>query len=266
MANNCLVTKLKGVVDNPNLPKLGEMTFKILKNKRRTFFVEVSEDITLTVTGGLFKDSYEAASGVTTVTAFANQGNYFNVVTNEGVDAIIKVSNKYVIKRLNFDFDSAQANAVELDADLLGYSPLAGAINLMMSKDISGNLSKILKSQVNVNSIDIFWSNISGTTEDIANALPAGQLLRLSAADSGLTGSINHLAKFPGLGEILGWGISGTIEEFGPLFLNACIEQGVASADVIIKQVGVTYQGNAIPNANNHLVVSNGSWSFTLGA
>lgn len=157
-----------------------------------------------------------------------------------------------------------------MNANDFQYSPLTGPITFMQSfnhgASITGNISTIFKSRNDVTTIDFFRSKISGTTEDISNIFSTS-LTRISAADSNITGSINHLAKFINLTEIIGGnGVTGTIEEFAPLFLAACTEAGITHKDIIIHQSNVTYEGNRIPDGNNHLIIDNGSWAFTLAS
>lgn len=264
MANNCLVTKLKGVVDNPNLPKLGEITFKVLKGKQRELRISVSETITATITDGVIKPTIDAATGETTVSITPGEVNILFLFPNEGKEATVKLSNKYAIIKWEFPFvipsEMSHIDAIEFDANQLAYSPLKGQISFMESRYTTGDIKEILKNQNGVNYFDIFMTSITGTTEDIANAIPSG-LQRVSAGQSGLTGNIRDLAKYPSLFEVFGGsGVSGTVEEFGPLFLAACNEAGVASANVHLSQMPVTYQGETFIG---RVVVANGNWSVT---
>lgn len=105
MTNNCLVTKLKGVVNNPNLPKLGILPISVYaegspSQASRSIRIEVkdtSAGSTLKAVGGYFASSY---SGTYNLTEVSTDNTHVAVVFSENKDFEVEVSNKYDIKTI----------------------------------------------------------------------------------------------------------------------------------------------------------------------
>ena len=88
MANNCLVTKLKGVVNNDSLKKLGET------------LVEILPSMELNVTWSDFdpsKDSIRVVSGNATISSITNGIK----ATADANGCVVGVSNKYSVNSFN---------------------------------------------------------------------------------------------------------------------------------------------------------------------
>jgi hypothetical protein len=105
MANDCLVTKLKGVVDNDNLSKLGVLQYEVYVDNGKAFGIKCANAgesvITLknatvaSVVRGTVIDSTHVSIGVE-----GQSGNTF-VTINENISSVIvEVSNKYNITYL----------------------------------------------------------------------------------------------------------------------------------------------------------------------
>lgn len=104
---NCLVTKLKGVVNNPNLPKLGILPISVYAEESpsqasRSIRIEVkdtSAGSTLKAVGGYFASSY---SGTYNLTEVSTDNTHVAVVFSENKDFEVEVSNKYDIKTIGY--------------------------------------------------------------------------------------------------------------------------------------------------------------------
>lgn len=186
MANNCLVTKLKGTVNNDNLLKFGE--FVIINSDNR------SGQITL-----------RAQSGTITVTTYQEDGtlvNTYNVGTSDENIAIsssekkISVDNKYNLSIYGTD------NLILASTDLnaLLYSNYLRAIYCSTNAWLQDHSFDILNAKrwsnlINITLINSF--NITGTLNDIATHPNVANIENIDIHETAIRGSLNDVTSMP---------------------------------------------------------------------
>lgn len=175
MANDCLVTKLKGIVSNNRLPKLGELSIDLAAHSGKSRVeLRFNAPVTLTIIGG--GKFYTSSSGseignqIEETATYAK--DYYIGNTTEGDKLVI--SNKYAIVRLKFVEGSTffKGNSV-LDCD---YLPSLQMLNTFTSK-IEIDANKLSK---NAKDLSIFYALdntlVSGEIETIVeNILSLGR-------------------------------------------------------------------------------------------
>lgn len=222
MSKNCLVTALKGTVDNPNLNKLGEI------------LVPVAAGQSISVTKRFFTTTpvVRVVSGNSTVTDTTTDINVTAVT-----DSVVGITSKYNMTQVELN----ATNDWNIDTEVLKYSPLIwlGVTNTNL---IHGDIKYLYKqgniqTTVNIGSPSML-PNIYGDIVVLGNCLSATTFtLRYSSKIYGVledvvakfvvngktTGSINVLLpialgnfKFnsnnvstPGTGTTLSWEPSG---------------------------------------------------------
>lgn len=135
MSNNCLVTKLKSVVNNDNLLKLGEFTVDILPNK--TFAVTWSGFDSI-------KDTIRIISGEGTISSIQD-GYTFTAGTN---GCKIGVSNKYQVNTLN-----ATTDEVCYSLDCLHFKNAGNSFHTLSKGKLIGNIEDIWHNLINYSQI-----------------------------------------------------------------------------------------------------------------
>ncbi len=155
--NECLVTKLRGVVDDNSILKLGEI--RIVRNNRTPVpdrnIVSFTEKQTITI---LNNGTFENGSNILVVPA----NTRVNITASEG--SIISIPNKYAIKTFNidcYDFD------IEHDIKQFSYCEYLNDLIIYGTKNTEGNLNSI--SKLNLNNLEIMDSNLIGNISDIKN-------------------------------------------------------------------------------------------------
>ena len=132
MANNCLVTKLKGTVDNKNLPKLGEF---IIHTTQRTITnpslqqglgigCKAGEQVAVRILGnGYLADTVEGLEGSTLKEYIVTSPGKKLFFTNGNYD--IYIGNKYNCPIISTnDTENNYKPIFQLNLDELAYSPL----------------------------------------------------------------------------------------------------------------------------------------------
>lgn len=179
MANECLVTKLKGVVDNPNLPKLGYIKIHINNQNNSgicAFWCESTGNIEANIVGDtnayFYKGTYsERTDQTTTISGISSTVGYR---LSEG-EYDIEIYSKYALTvlfigedgnpcgcGLNFDdFQYTQLNRLMLKGLLANQGPFTGKlssiqnINSVIFYALGTNIEFTLRefAQINMNHI-----------------------------------------------------------------------------------------------------------------
>ncbi len=129
---DCLVTKLKGTVDDTSLLKMGEMRLKksmvsSWNDKVQSFVIAFNEPVTLSIIGdGYFTDKEGTANKGKDLSISA--GSSVSVYVSNG-DFEISIPNKYAISRFNFNsgegddtLDAEMNKSKSFDVASLNYS------------------------------------------------------------------------------------------------------------------------------------------------
>lgn len=129
---DCLVTKLKGTVDDTSLLKMGEMRLKksmvsSWNDKVQSFVISFNEPVTLSIIGdGYFTDKEGSTNKGKNLSI--STGNSVSVYVSNG-DFEISIPNKYAISRFNFNsgegddtLDAEMNKSKSFDVASLNYS------------------------------------------------------------------------------------------------------------------------------------------------
>lgn len=222
MVNNCLVTKLKGTVQNDNLPKFGVIRIPLMANLTSQNWKSVG-----TVVGTTEAPVFSLVSGDITVTDSSGTvalpfnfplGSAYNIKVSTGnVAPVIEISNKYAISYLGNILNKASE---EFSVSELVYLPLQA---LECSNVMVADVDDIVKIQTLVELV-LSGENCRG---DFANL---GNLINLTTLNC-----YNARSN-----------ISGTIEEFVQRARLAGRTTGSVSFNPQKYASTITYQGSAL--------------------
>jgi hypothetical protein len=253
--DNCLVTKLKGVVDNNNLLKPGEIVLTF-NTSGQGITISNNKGVVLTTENGTFAD------GTTSKTLTIDQVEYFQFNT---AGTVLHISDKYGLVYFN-PGDSGTAKEVCVNIDDLKYSPSLAKLQSRLDTGITGNL-KTIDNFANLSSVDLrgcpnvtgsinlnlpacskfFISGNPNITGDIANAIFVrgnAVLTECVVSDTKIAGSINSLLiplTCTSFNISANKNLEGTLEAFAAA-------QGRTSGSMWISVIGtqITYNGEAV--------------------
>ena len=252
MTNDCLVTKLKGVVNNETLPKFGMITFHVnnpenLTDKMTYFKYADSTEAT--------KNFYEVGSGVT---ADFITSQIYPRFTGEGY---VRVKNKYNITDIvissRYQSDSVTPS-IDMDISQLSYNNLQSisctpqGLHITNLKDLQ-ILKPTLKG-ITLNERDILVHQLSGDISDLAKFVNL-ETLNLSYISNKVHGTMEQVAtlfpKLNSLGDLTDtkW-LAGSIEDF----VTVRRSQGVNDGSVYTKWgifSNVTFNGEKLKGQDN---------------
>lgn len=221
MANNCLVTKLKAVVDNDELRKFGEFRVEIkavsspdATNRGFTIrYLDTGEDHVLTLKGtnAYFTDSTLTQNLGTSLTVHpAVDTDVF--VSN--VDAVISIPDKYNIYRFNAYGSSWDRPNIIFDVDELATSPIRyflwqGALGVYGNVDGLFNNGYII--QINLQNNTKVSGNIENWGNTITSVRVTSPLITGNIAQSPIFSSVFETLLF------VGCNVEGSIEALSVL-------------------------------------------------
>lgn len=173
MANNCLVTKLKGIVDNNNLVKLNELKFHV-KNEDETeicpLYLTSSSPITIAIIGNghMYKGTINNQTDITTKLTDVTSTQGYRLSPGEYDVSIVS---KYILKKtlIGSTTTTSEPQNIYITPDLFKY------IEGITTFEVSGH-------------------GVTGNTEEYANCLPSG--ITWNGVKTEITGDIKYLAKF----------------------------------------------------------------------
>ena len=229
--NKCLVTKLNGSSNNPELLKLGEMRMKILKVSNPTehtqsFLIGVNKTVTLKiVSDGYFTDKTLTENKGNNITL--NVGNN-SIWANGNNDVEIAILDKYSLNYLNRNYEGenhSKNKGIKCDLSDFKYSTALTTIALSITQ-VSGDIAN-LKNLTALTAIDLYGTQVSGdianlknltalksarlqstqVSGDIANLKNLTALVYLGLSITQVSGDIANLKNLTALTEI---GLSGT--------------------------------------------------------
>lgn len=200
--NKCLVTKLNGSSNNPELLRLGEMRIKILKVSNPTdhtqgFSLGFNKSATLEiVSDGYFTDK----------TLIENKGK--RITLNAGISSIwvngnsdteIAILDKYSLTYINRAYqgeayNSVYGNNVKFNISDLEYSTALTSLNLSNTQ-VSGDIAN-LKNLTALTSLSLSNTQVSG---DIINLKNLTALTNLSISSTQISGDIINLKSLTAL-------------------------------------------------------------------
>jgi len=258
MANDCLVTKLKGVVQNDNLVKLGSIRFVIPKSSRDMYFSLMAN-----------QTSYSEPQSVITILdegkVFPLLGrNYYNipweisggcVPPHEG--CTVEISNKYNLTMCMMETSllmDQRDTAYDIDIKELNCLTALTKVGLPVSGDLN---DWVPADPTIITDINMVSGNITGNISSYSRFVNLSNLAFTQAGEISALGSLVNLLRI--------WNISPNFAGSLESFAESQIANGRTSGSVeVIGGGGLTYQGNVIPFAvNKTITFSNGSYTVS---
>jgi hypothetical protein len=195
MANNCLVTKLKGTVDNPNLPLYGYIKVNVVYNPS----VNTPQVINFNVDSQLMPDGLIVKSvggNYIAATAEALDTNPVNELTlSPGIQrAYFKNANYSILISNRYSYISVietQSKILEVDLDEFKYLTGMGSLQIgdVQAKGDIGVLKDKLSNRLAV--MDYGGINLYGSVTGFANTLEYFQI-QATAENTRVSGSVDY--------------------------------------------------------------------------
>ena len=187
---NCLVTKLKGVVENGSLIKIGHMVFNVKERSTSSASIRFTSVNSMQITaldGGYFSTTEEGEHLTSmTISAYTDTFLYF-ANANFRVD----ISNKYDL----LVFECNATNAFEVNLSDMAYCNRLQVLGLTYC-NVNGDIEDI-KNLSSLVQLKAAYSNIKG---DIANLVGLTNLTLINLiGNSSIFGDINSLASINSL-------------------------------------------------------------------
>lgn len=267
MSNNCLVTKLKGTVENSNLSVLNTLIIDVKSNagyssNMSSIMFKASEALVIKTTGsGYFATTFagldDPATRLTelTINANTNQRLYFSNGNYQ-----IYVNNKYTLTELTFYNNAGPASQI-FSFDMEGIEYSSGITSIRTYGTAKGDVSNLSKMT------DMVILNLTLAT------LVSGDISSLSALDKletvqfygcpNISGSIEYLAKknLSALG-IDGTQITSTVEDIVELLITAQHTAATVSSpvDLSTSVINLTFNGTPLTGVATHAYLT---WEST---
>ena len=194
--NKCLVTKLNGSVNNPDLLRLGEMRMKILKVSNPTeytqgFLISVNKTVTLKiVSDGYFTDKTLTENKGKNITLNVGENTIW---VNGNSDVEIAILDKYSLVSTSMIKERPDKN-IKLNISDLKYSTALKILNIPNTQ-VSGDIAN-LKNLTALTILSLYGTQVSG---DIANLKNLTALITLALYGTQVSGDIVNLKNLTAL-------------------------------------------------------------------
>ena len=228
--NKCLVTKLNGSSNNPELLRLGEMRVKILKVQNPTsetqgFSLRADKPVTLEiVSDGYFTDETLTVNKGKVITLNTEINRIF---VNGNNDVEIAILNKYILNHIAYYADAYSNKKYgrnkELNISDLKYSTSLSYLNYA-NTNASGNIGE-LKKLTNMTILEIANTNVSGNIGELKTLT---NLTSMNLSNTKVSGNIGELKTLTNLTKLYLYNpdvpLTGNISELSAL--SNCSEMG----------------------------------------
>ena len=242
--NKCLVTKLSGVVNNPDLLRLGVIRIKVRKlnteYEHRALALSFSKETNITITGdGYFTDENSVSNKGKQIVVHANT---LTVVYVSNGDYDINICNKYDLT-LFVDyafgvFNAPQKSGFSINIEDFKYSRNITRIN---ASEVNGDIAAV-KNLTNLTSLNLSNTQVNG---DIAAVKNLTNLTSLNMRLSNITGDISNLSSLTKLASAQLNSVSGNILALNSTKLTNLIisNSGGLNGDLALLKKDFTYLG-----------------------
>lgn len=188
---DCLVTKLKGTVNDSSLLALGEIDIKYKSTGKQIFKLSSTGDVRFIV-----KSGNATFIGSDTVTDLGkditvSDGEYRTIERKDDNEVVIGIMNKYNLKNFNFN-----ENDSDYDFSELAYSPLISYKS--GSSQNTGVKGDILSLPDTLKELGIYYYNNAISISNIINRWPNLEKLSLSNMN-GISGNMKDLNSLTAL-------------------------------------------------------------------
>lgn len=207
--NKCFITKLPSRVDNDNLPAIGELRIKWLKQgsltdtDARAISLTSNDKITVKVSGAHFTDSTLTSDDGNIKTITGDYSDWLFISNDK--DAILTIDNKYSLTGLTFirPVKDNLDRTVYFDLEDIKYCTNLEYLEVSGTK-VSGDISTVSK-LVNLKHLLMANAQISG---DISAVSELNKLEWLTLNNTSVSGDVNSVAGLTNLQTISFDGIS----------------------------------------------------------
>lgn len=196
----CLITKLKGVVDNNSLKKMNEFRIRVEKitspnSNTQGFSFQFSKETTLSIIGdGYFTDENLSENKGKNLIVPAQDGNNTTVIYLSNGTYELSIPDKFALTRLYsspkyFDGPSEKSHC-SLDIDELKYvNNMLGLslANIKATGDISSLSNKVKMDALRLDNVDV-----SGDIDSLSNLT---ELRYLHSYNAKISGNISSISK-----------------------------------------------------------------------
>ena len=190
---DCLITKLKGTVNDGSLPKLGSMLFNLRTTTTNLVKIEaIGKDVSFSSADG--SNVFSISSGGEDKTNVINVGEsntVFYVDASNGIT--ISIDNKYNLEKLDV-YRSSDTNelTVDLNFEDLKYCKKLNWLALSYMR-LTGDISALQ----NLTALTTIYLNSTQVTGDISALQNLTALTNVALYGTQVTGSLDSLANLP---------------------------------------------------------------------
>lgn len=262
MANNCLKTQLKVVVDNPNLEVLGTITVSRFGNTSQTTTAfKASERINLEVLEGSPLDGNATSCFIGPSGTINSLGEGTGFKPNYTESFKLRINDKYKLTEIENNF-------IKIDLDDLRYTNITKIdsqfiTNIYYSKGENGYISASELYNILPSLTYLSITAYKGTVNELLTYYK-NQMTTLNLANCAVSGGFARLGLFPNVtnysGSTMGSQnyISGSIEDF----VSNKRFSGITEGSVTFFNIGggvvnaITFQGTRIPGSGRNQTLS----------
>lgn len=223
----CLVTKLKGIVDDNSLAKLGVITLELIEGEYYNSLSSNGNSELSVVSGSVAMKNYNTSAPIYLPAKLSNSGEFVRITVTGG--AVVEISNKYDVTSLN-------------------------ALSRIMKPIDIGELA-YMYSLTSLNE-GVRSRELAGVVGDLVGIIPFKNLERVKWNNESCVGNISNLGYLPKLNyfECYGSRVSGSFEGL----VNVARSQGRTSGTINLGYFeNISFNGEVVRLMGNSVL----SWT-----
>lgn len=255
----CLITKLKGSVNDNSLPKLGEMVIDNIEYKTNRSILSLNilpreSGVKFRVSGAGVYFLFNKESNHLTETEFSISENSVRIYNPSLSEMKAFLSKKGVIKNFIFSLDSDAAFPLYLINQLTTMEKFGAYADYHLEQNIYGDIS-VFKKFSNLQQIYLSSSGVYG---DISVFKGMKDFKDLGISSCGVTGDISNLGSMISCVyfNFADTQVSGTLEEFCQLLHDNGLTSGSITAN--FQRTQVTFNGKLLTSGKTVTFSSSG--------
>lgn len=266
MSTNCLITKLKGSVNNDNLPIYNTIVFDVPANvSSLTYNIGGLKNVTFKITGDVVMKNSAETNVLCDNTKDYNisspiSENIYTKISSGNIGGTLTLVGKYNISGIETRYN-ALLFPVKNEPNTLDYYTSWGfktkVFNLARNPGLKASITEVIDAFPELDVINLpSGTNITGSVADMLTIKSTLLELNIGTPNSFTrVANINELSEFIALNKLtLYSSISGSIEDF----VRSQIANGRTTGSMTVNLTGVTFNGIAVSSGNKSL-----SWTST---